>query len=72
MNPVDEIFSGFGGPTAIAVATGIKVQTVCDWRAKGRKNIPSWRRSAVLRAANEARIVLSQSAIAYLEQEGAA
>jgi hypothetical protein len=66
MDPVDEIFDAFGGPTAIAAATGIAVQTVCDWRAKGRKNIPTWRRPAVLGAVGARGLAMSGKALAYL------
>lgn len=51
MDPVSDIFRAFGdSPKAIADATGIPVQTVCDWRRKGAPNIPSWRRPVVLSA----------------------
>lgn len=72
MEPIDEIFDVFGGPTAIAEATGIKVQTVCDWRKKGPKNIPAWRRPAVLEAAKVLGKPLSDAALRYLAMADAA
>lgn len=68
MHVVDQIFEAFGGsPKAISDATGIAIQTVCDWRAKGPKEIPVWRRPAVLKAAKGRD--LSEEAIAYLRSD---
>lgn len=72
MNPVDEIFEAFGGsPTALARATGLKVQTVCDWRTKGPKNIPQWRRRVVLDAVLSAGKEISSDAMRYLGERAA-
>lgn len=72
MHPVDEIFDALGGPTAISAKTGIKVQTVCDWRKKGVKNIPAWRRAPVLDAVQASGTNLSLEALRYLTQSPAA
>lgn len=72
MDIVEEIFDAFKGPTQLSRATGIKVQTVCDWRKKRPVNIPEWRRTAVLDAARRNNIELSSEAVAYLAQSAAA
>jgi hypothetical protein len=77
MEPVTEIFKAFGdSPTKLARATGLKVQTVCDWRRKGKAHIPLWRRAAVLAAAKSDEKVmakLSPDALLYLaERDGIA
>lgn len=65
MHVVDQIFEAFGNsPKRLADATGIPIQTVWDWRGKGRKEIPVWRRPAVLNAARG--LPLSPDALAYL------
>lgn len=66
---VHEIFDALGGPSAIARATGFKLQTVCDWRVKGTAEIPPWRRGAVLKAAHDLGVVLSPDALEYLQSE---
>lgn len=71
MDPVDAIFTAFKGPSRIADATSIPVQTVCDWRKKGKSNIPHWRRPAVLDAARRHNIELPPEAITYLATEAA-
>lgn len=73
MHPVDEIFAAFGNsPTKLATATGLKVQTVFDWRAKAPKNIPSWRRRAVLDAVLASGADVSVATLQYLRQSEAA
>ena len=68
MHVVDQIFAAFGNsPKAIADATDIPIQTVCDWRKKGHKEIPPWRRAAVLAAARKAD--LSDEALEYLRSD---
>jgi hypothetical protein len=68
MHVVDQIFAAFGNsPKAIADATGIPIQTVCDWRKKGQKEIPIWRRGAVLVAARTK--PLSTEALEYLRSD---
>lgn len=66
MEPVDEIFAAFGdSPTALARETDAKVQTVHAWRVTLR-NIPKWRRAAVLAAVQRRGVRLSPAALAYL------
>lgn len=72
MDPVEAIFQAFGGPGSIADATSIPVQTVCDWRKKGKPNIPHWRRPAVLDAALRKGVELSLEAVEYLAAQAAA
>ena len=73
MHPVDEIFAAFGNsPTKLALATGVKVQTVFDWRAKGPKNIPIWRRRTVLEAIMRSGAKVSADTLQYLKQVDAA
>lgn len=68
MHPVDEIFEAFGNsPTRLAKATGLKVQTVFDWRAKAPKNIPDWRRPIVLAAIERLELSISSETREYLE-----
>jgi len=72
MEPVDEIFAAFGdSPTTLAREAGAKVQTVHAWRVTLR-NIPTWRRAAVLAAVERLGLVLSPAALAYLGDTGAA
>lgn len=66
MSIVHEIFAAFKGPGNIAKATGLPLQTVSDWRVKGKPEIPPWRRNAVLDAAKRDSVDLSPEAIAYL------
>ena len=67
MQAVTDIFLAFGdSPTAIAKATGFPVQTVCDWRGKGKTEIPPWRRRAVLDAAKRMKIELPAHCVEYL------
>lgn len=63
-----EIFNTLGGPTAIARGTGHPVQTVHDWRQKGKAEIPPWRRASVVDFARREKKFdqLSQEARAYL------
>jgi len=72
MDPVSDIFDAFGGsPKAISDATGIPVQTVCDWRRKGTPNIPPWRRDAVLAAIENSGKAVQPTTLAYLGAERA-
>jgi hypothetical protein len=67
MQTVDDIFKAFGDkPSAIAKATGLPVQTVWDWRGKGKSEIPPWRRRAVLDAAKRLKIDLPSHCVEYL------
>ena len=67
MHPVIEIFAAFdNSPTDLSVATGIPVQTVHDWKAKGKPNIPTWRRATVLEAVRKAKATLSPETLTYL------
>lgn len=67
MNPVAEIFAAFdNSPTKLARATGLKVQTVHDWKAKAPVNIPEWRRPIVLKAVRKRGCELSAATLAYL------
>ncbi|KER37262.1 hypothetical protein AL00_06200 [Sphingobium indicum F2] len=67
MQAVNDIFEAFGdSPSAIAKATGFPVQTVCDWRGKGKTEIPPWRRRAVLDAAKRLKIDLPAHCVEYL------
>ena len=65
---LSEIFEKLGGATAIARGTGNPVQTVHDWRQKGKAEIPPWRRAAVLDfARRDGKLAdLSDEARAYL------
>ncbi len=70
MEPVNDIFEAFGGsPSAIAKATGLPVQTVWDWRGKGKTEIPPWRRRAVLDAAKRLKIDLPAHCVEYLASD---
>ena len=72
MDPVNEIFDAFDGkPSKLADATGLSIQTVCDWRRKGTPNIPKWRRAAVLGAVERAGVRLSETALHYLKSDQA-
>ena len=72
MDPVNEIFAAFGNsPTKLSRATGVKVQTVCDWRKKTPANIPEWRRMTVLSALQRDNIPVSPATIAYLTRSAA-
>ncbi len=66
---VEEIFGKLGGATKIATGTNQPVQTVHDWLAKGKAEIPPWRRPAVLKYAAESQKLteLSPAALAYLQ-----
>lgn len=67
MDPVTDIFIAFGdSPKALAEATGIPVQTVCDWRRKGIPNIPAWRRTVVLGAILNSGKTVQPATLAYL------
>jgi hypothetical protein len=71
MNPVTEIFAAFDdSPTKLARATGLKVQTVHDWKRKAPIGIPEWRRSVVLDAvkiaAKKSGKPISPATLAYL------
>lgn len=67
MQVVDDIFEAFGGPSAIAAATGFPLQTVSDWRRKGQSDIPPWRRGAVLEAARREGRALEAHCLEYLQ-----
>ncbi|HEX8413817.1 MAG TPA: hypothetical protein VF637_08020 [Sphingomicrobium sp.] len=72
MDPVNEIFAAFGNsPTKLARATGLKVQTVCDWRKKTPVNIPEWRRMTVLTALQRDNLAVSPATLQYLTQAAA-
>lgn len=66
---IEEIFGKLGGATKIATGTGHPVQIVHDWLAKGKPEIPPWRRADVLAfAAREQKLTeLSSEALAYLQ-----
>lgn len=66
---IEEIFDKLGGATKIATGTNQPVQTVHDWLAKGKPEIPPWRRPAVLAfAGSEQKLTeLSPAALAYLQ-----
>lgn len=66
---IEEIFDKLGGATRIATGTSQPVQTVHDWLAKGKPEIPPWRRPGVLEfAAREQKLTeLSPDALAYLQ-----
>ncbi len=66
---IEEIFGTLGGATKIATGTNQPVQTVHDWLAKGKPEIPPWRRPAVLKlAADQQKLTeLSSEALAYLQ-----
>jgi hypothetical protein len=67
MDPVADIFAAFDdSPKAIADATHIPIQTVCDWRRKGVANIPTWRRPVVLEAIKAAGKAVSPATLEYL------
>lgn len=69
MDPVTEIFAAFGNsPKRLSDATGIKIQTVCDWRRKAPVNIPDWRRATVLDALKKEPVKISARTLAYLNQ----
>lgn len=70
-NVVTEIFEVLDGPTAIHRGTGIPVQTVHSWLAKGDPEIPPWRRAQVLTHARNCRKLddLSAEAQAYLKSD---
>lgn len=73
MDPVLEIFAAFdGSPAKLATAVNLPVQTVCDWRRKGKPRIPTWRRDAVLAALMDGGKEISPRARAYLAGEVAA
>jgi hypothetical protein len=66
---IEEIFGKLGGATKIAAGTNQPVQTVHDWLAKGKPEIPPWRRPTVLKfAADQQKLTeLSPEALAYLQ-----
>lgn len=66
---IEEIFGKLGGATKIATGTNQPVQTVHDWLAKGKPEIPPWRRQAVLEYARQSQKLteLSPDALAYLQ-----
>jgi hypothetical protein len=67
MSEVHSIFDAFGGLKQLAEATGLPLQTVCDWRKKGKPEIPPWRRPAVLDAALAKSVPLPAEAVIYLQ-----
>jgi hypothetical protein len=68
MDPVAEVFAVFGdSPTKLARATGYKVQTVFDWKAKAPINIPEWRRAIVLKAVKKTGKPITPETLAYLQ-----
>ncbi len=67
MDHVTEIFEAFGGPAKLARAVNLSMQTVSDWKVKGKAEIPPWRRPAVLAAMATAEKPLSIGAIEYLQ-----
>lgn len=70
-NAVTEIFRKLGGATAIARGINLPVQTVHDWLAKGKPEIPPWRRADVLMFArdNGKLTELSPESLAYLQSQ---
>jgi hypothetical protein len=66
MDTVHGILKAFEGPTNLAKAMGLSVQTVWEW-GQGKPEIPPWRRPAVLQAAEEQSIPLEPEQIAYLQ-----
>jgi len=74
MDPVSDIFKAFGNsPASLSRALGLPVQTVCDWRRKGKPNIPNWRRPAVLAAIESAekQAEVQPATLAYLRTNSA-
>lgn len=65
MKLIDHIFDALGEATAIATATGIPVQTVHSWKAKG--SIPHWRRAVLLDVPVKAGKRLCKDAKRYLK-----
>lgn len=65
-----EIFTAFGGQTALAGFLGEPVSTVDSW--KGNGNIPRWRKPGVLQLAESRALELSDEAWAYLRGEAVA
>lgn len=64
---VAEIFAAFddkSAPKPLADAIGAPIQTVHQWKTTG--DIPPWRRSTVLAAAQRQSVTLSRDALAYL------
>lgn len=68
---VDQIFETLGGSTAIATGVNLPIQTVNDWKSKGKPEIPPWRRADVLSFARSAEKLteLTPEALAYLQSE---
>lgn len=67
---VTEVFAAFdNSPGKIAEATGFPIQTVSDWRKKGKIEIPPWRRSAVLDAIKRLSKSVSSDTLAYLASD---
>jgi hypothetical protein len=59
-----QIVDELGGPTKLKEQTGIPIQTIWDWKRNG--NIPHWRRSTVLDAAQRLNKALTPEMTAYL------
>lgn len=73
MDPVSDIFAAFGdSPTQLARATGLSVSTVCDWRTKGPRNIPKWRRGQVLNAIQREGKSVAAETLVYLADPSSA
>lgn len=68
---VSQIFEALGGSTVIANGIGSPIQTVNDWRKKGKPEIPPWRRAAVIDfARREGKLTkLPADCLAYLQSD---
>lgn len=72
MDHVETIFSAFGKVKTFADAVNLAPQTVCDWRKKGKKNIPVWRRPAVLDAIDREGIAIPEETREWLRSQSSA
>jgi hypothetical protein len=66
MSVVHTIIDAFGGVNATATATGTPQQTVSEWRTRNPPEIPPWRRSSLIDAAQREKVKLPANALAYL------
>lgn len=69
MDHVETIFSAFGKVKTFAEAVELSPQTVCDWRKKGKRNIPVWRRAAVLAAIDRGGINIPRETRDWLQSQ---
>jgi hypothetical protein len=64
MTHAQRIIKDLGGPSFVALETGIPIQTVSDWGVNG--NIPHWRRDGVLALVRRLDKQLAPELVTYL------